>query len=68
MSFIGRLFTRKRGGTRVGNFIRKVAYENTYGLLGTNDFSNVNPDASTESVTIGSIFSQPKNSGIITKL
>jgi hypothetical protein len=36
MSFVGRLFTRKGGGTRVGNLLRQVAYDNTYGLLGKN--------------------------------
>ena len=36
MGFLGRLFARKTGGTRVGNLLRQVAYNNTYTLLGSN--------------------------------
>lgn len=35
MSFIGRLFAKKEGGTRVGNFLRQFAHNNTYGFLGS---------------------------------
>lgn len=37
MSFIGRLFASKKPrGSRVGNFLRQVAYNNTGGVLGAN--------------------------------
>lgn len=32
MGFLKRLFARKRGGTRVGNFIRQTISRNTFGL------------------------------------
>lgn len=34
MGFFGRLFRRKKGGTRVGNFIRGRANVASFGLLG----------------------------------
>ena len=37
MGFWQDLWKKKKGGTRVGNFIRKAAWENTYGLFGTED-------------------------------
>lgn len=35
MSFFSNLFKRKRGGTFVGNMIRRVASSKTYGILGS---------------------------------
>lgn len=34
MGFFGRLFKRKGGGTRVGNYIRQKAFTYTEGILG----------------------------------
>jgi len=37
MGFFGRLFRRKRGGTFVGNLIRRVANHYSKGILGNGD-------------------------------
>jgi hypothetical protein len=37
MGFFGRLFAKKKGGTRVGNFFRRWLWRQSYGLLGTED-------------------------------
>lgn len=50
MGFFKRVFGRKGGrGTRVGNFIRKWAYENTYGLFGTENGAPP-PDAQSNTI------------------
>jgi hypothetical protein len=36
MSWFGRTFGKKDGGSRMGNLLRAVAYRNTFGLLGDN--------------------------------
>lgn len=32
MGFLGRLFARKKGGTRAGNFVRRLISRSTMGL------------------------------------
>lgn len=34
MGLFGKLFRKKEGGTRVGNWLRQIAYNNSMGLLG----------------------------------
>lgn len=49
MSFFSRLFARKKGGTRVGNFIRSYVSSLTMGIsdaLGVTDGHLVDGDAS----------------------
>jgi hypothetical protein len=36
MGFFKDLFKRKKNGTRIGNLLRAIAYNNTGGLLGEN--------------------------------
>lgn len=43
MGWFGRLFTKKPGGTKLGNALRRWSYRNTEGILGTLDGKPENP-------------------------